>query len=99
MALLGRMSYHQQSEVNYLPRFSPLLICLERSPLRGDRSREIDFFENLDVVHIRLLVVRTWLEAIVEVLGCDLEARPVGGILRLTGVVLRREPGGKAPAF
>jgi hypothetical protein len=32
------------------------LICLERSPLRGDRSREIDLFENLDKVHIRLLV-------------------------------------------
>jgi hypothetical protein len=32
------------------------LICLERSPLRGDRSREIDLFENLDIVHIRLLV-------------------------------------------
>jgi hypothetical protein len=45
---------HQQPDVNYLPRFSPLLICLERSPLRGDRSREID--ENLDKVHIRLLV-------------------------------------------
>ena len=50
------MTDHQQPEVNYLPRFSPLLICLERSPLRGDRSREIDLFENLDIVHIRLLV-------------------------------------------
>ena len=49
---------HQQPEVNYLLRFSPLLICLERSPLRGDRSRQIDLFENLDIVHIRLLVVR-----------------------------------------
>ena len=49
-----RRSYHQQPEVNYSPRFSPLLICLE---LRGDRSREIDLFENLDIVHIRLLVV------------------------------------------
>ena len=49
--------YHQQPEVNYLPSFSPLFICLERSPLRGDRSREIDLFENLDIVHIRLLVV------------------------------------------
>ena len=49
-------AFHQQPEVNYLPRFSPLLICLERSPLRGDRSREIDLFENLDMVHIRLLV-------------------------------------------
>ena len=47
---------HQQPEVNYLSRFSPLLICLERSPLRGDRSRQIDLFENLDIVHIRLLV-------------------------------------------
>ena len=48
--------YHQQPEVNYLPRFSPLWICLERSPLRVDRSRQIDLFENLDIVHIRLLV-------------------------------------------
>ena len=46
-----------EPEVNYLPRFSPLLICLERSPLRVDRSREIHLFENLDIVHIRLLVV------------------------------------------
>ena len=52
---------HQQPEVNYLPRFSPLLICLERSPLRGDRSRQIDLFENLDIVHIRLLVARNLL--------------------------------------
>ena len=51
-----RGTHHQQPEVNYLPRFSPLLICLERSPLRVDRSREIDLFENLDIVHIRLLV-------------------------------------------
>ena len=47
---------HQQPEVNYLPRFCPLLICLERSPPRGDRSREIHLIENLDIVHIRLLV-------------------------------------------
>jgi len=39
---------HQQPEVNYLLRFSP--------PLRGDRSRKIGLFENLDIVHIRLLV-------------------------------------------
>jgi hypothetical protein len=32
------------------------LTCLERPPLRGDRSREIDLFENLDIVHIRVLV-------------------------------------------
>ena len=42
--------------MNSLPRFSPLLISIERSPLRGDRSREIDLFDNLDIVHIRLLV-------------------------------------------
>ena len=33
-----------------------------------------------------------------KVLGSGIEARPVGGILRLTGVVLRREPGGETPA-
>jgi hypothetical protein len=51
------LSCHQQPEVKYLPRFSPLLIRLEGSPLRGDRSREIELFESLDMVHIRLLVV------------------------------------------
>ena len=51
--------FHQPPEVNDLPRFSPLLICLERSPLslliclersplRGDCSMQIDLFENLD---------------------------------------------------
>ena len=48
---------HQKPEVNYLPRFGPQLICLERSPLRGDHSREIDLLDNLDIVHITLLVV------------------------------------------
>ena len=48
---------HQQPEVNYLPRFSPQLISLERYTLSVYRAGEIDLFENLDKVHIRLLVV------------------------------------------
>ena len=56
MQELAARDNHQQPEVNYLPRFSPLLICLERLPLRGDRSGEIDLFENLEMIHIRLLV-------------------------------------------
>ena len=48
---------HQQPEVNYLPRFSPQLISLERYTLRVYRAGEIDLFDNLDIVHIRLLVV------------------------------------------
>ena len=48
---------HQQPEVNYLPRFSPQLISLERYTLSVYRAGEIDLFENLDIVHIRLLVV------------------------------------------
>ena len=55
-ALLQRV-YHQQPEVNYLPRFSPQLISLERYTLSVYRAGEIDLFENLDIVHIRLLVV------------------------------------------
>ena len=54
---MSALRCHQQPEANYLPRFNHLLISLERSPLRGDHSREIDLFENLDIVHIRLLVV------------------------------------------
>ena len=50
---------HQQPEVNYLPRFSPQLIALERYTLSVYRAGEIDLFENLDIVHIRLLVGRT----------------------------------------
>ena len=49
---------HQQPEVNYLPRFSPQLISLEYSSLRLQYSREIDLLENLDIVHITLLVGR-----------------------------------------
>ena len=30
---------------------------MDGSPSQGDRSRRIDLFENLDIVHIRLLVV------------------------------------------
>jgi len=55
-SIAKRRCNHQQPEVNYLPRFGPQLICLERSPLRGDHSREIDLLENLDIVHITLLV-------------------------------------------
>ena len=47
---------HQQPEVNYLPRFSPQLISLERYTLSVYRAGEIDLFENLEIVHIRLLV-------------------------------------------
>ena len=42
--------------MNYLPRFSPQLISLERYTLSVYRAGEIDLFENLDIVHIRLLV-------------------------------------------
>ena len=47
---------HQQPEVNYLPRSSPQLISLERYTLSVYPAGEIDLFENLDIVHIRLLV-------------------------------------------
>ena len=47
---------HQQPEVNYLPSFSPQLISLERYTLSVYRAGEIDLFENLDIVHTRLLV-------------------------------------------
>ena len=50
---------HQQPEVDYLPRFSPQLIFLERYTLSVYRVGEIDLFENLDKVHIRLLVAYT----------------------------------------
>ena len=57
---LGRESSsgarHQQPEVNYLPRFSPQLIFLEYRSLRLQYSREIDYLENLNIVHITLLV-------------------------------------------
>ena len=48
------MHSHQQPEVNYLPRFSPRLISLERYTLSVYRAGEIDLFKNLDIVHIRL---------------------------------------------
>ena len=64
----GRPGSHQQPEVNYLPRFSPQLISLERYTLSVYLAGEIDLFENLDIVHIRLLVeVRdTVVEAMVQ---------------------------------
>ena len=43
--------------MNSLPRFSPQLISLERYTLSVYRAGAIDIFENLDIVHIRLLVV------------------------------------------
>ena len=51
------MHHHQQPEVNYLPRFSPHLISLERYTLRVYRAGEFDLLGELDIVHIRLLVV------------------------------------------
>jgi len=51
--------HHQQPEVNYLPRFSPQLISLERYTLGVYRAGEIDLFDNLDIVYIRLLVAVT----------------------------------------
>ena len=56
-APLEPVTFHQQPEVNYLPRFSPQLISLEYRSLRLQYSREIDLLENLDIVHITLLVV------------------------------------------
>jgi len=50
------LAIHQQPEVNDLPRFSPQLISLERYTLSVYRAGEIDLFENLDIVHNRLLV-------------------------------------------
>ena len=47
---------HQQPEVNYLPCFSPQLISLERYTLSVYRAGETDLFENLHIVHFRLLV-------------------------------------------
>ena len=52
-----RRRFHQQPEVNYLPRFSPQLISLESCSLRLQYSRKIDLLENLDIFHITLLVV------------------------------------------
>jgi len=55
-SLLSVAANQQQPEVNYLSRFSPQLIFLERYTLSVYRAGEIDLFENLDIVHIRLLV-------------------------------------------
>jgi hypothetical protein len=52
--------------VNYLPRFSPQLISLERYTLSVYRIGEIDLFENLDIVHIRLLVVVLTFRALLQ---------------------------------
>jgi hypothetical protein len=38
----SRLHFHQQPEVNYLPRFSPQLIPLERYTLSVYRAGEID---------------------------------------------------------
>ena len=47
---------HQQPDVNSLPRFSSQLISLERYTLSVYGEGEIDLFEKLDIVNIRLLV-------------------------------------------
>jgi len=39
------------------------LISLKRYTLSVYRAGEIDLFENLDIVHIRLLVVDVWMNA------------------------------------
>ena len=49
---LSTCEYHQQPEVNHLPRFSPQLISPARYTLSVYRAGEIDLFENLDQVHI-----------------------------------------------
>ena len=49
------VAIHQEPEVNYLSHFGPL-IFLERYTLSVYRAGEINLFENLDIVHIRLLV-------------------------------------------
>ena len=67
-----RLPYRQQPEVNYSARFSLRLISLERWPCEGHHSREIDLFENLDIVHIRLLVVAGALHAHLTVKIFDL---------------------------
>ena len=56
VAAVARLWFHQQPEVNYLPRFSPQLISLERYTLSVYRTGGIEIFENLDIVHNRLLV-------------------------------------------
>ena len=45
--------------MNYLPRFSPQLISLKRYTLSVYSAGEINLFQNLDIVHIRLLVAST----------------------------------------
>ena len=49
--------YHQQPEVNCLPRFSPQLISPAMYTLSVYIAGGIDLLENLDIVHITLLVV------------------------------------------
>jgi len=50
------LGQHRQPEVNNLPHFSPQLFPLERQMLSFYRAGEIDLFENLDIVHMRLLL-------------------------------------------
>ena len=50
---------HQQPEVNYLPRFSPQLVSPVMYTLSVYIAGEIDLLENLDTVHITLLVERS----------------------------------------
>ena len=51
-------SFHQQPEVNYLPRFSPQLIFPAMYTLSMYIAGETNLLENLDIVHITWLVVR-----------------------------------------
>ena len=48
---------HQQPQVEVFTPFQPSVDSLERYTLSVYRAGEIDLFENLDIVHIRLLVV------------------------------------------
>ena len=49
--------YHPQPDVKYLPLFSPQLISPAMYTLSVYIAGEIDLLENLDVIHITLLVV------------------------------------------
>ena len=71
MVAIHTVGHHQQPEVNFLPRFSPQLMSLERYTLSVCRAGRIDLFENLDIVHIRLPVV---LEGVARLLSARLGA-------------------------
>jgi len=77
------LAFHQQPEASYLPRFSSQLISLERYTLSVYRAGEIDLFENLDIVHIRLLVVDFRSKSLTpfELLHVRAEAAPSDSLL------------------